>query len=118
MLDKTVERIGFKADMNPDEHDGQNAMHVQMPENWPHTSVGTTHPLSKPDQKHYEDSSAPCPSCGYLIQPIDITDMFNLDGFGMNVNKYLLRHPHKGQAIKDLKKMVQYAQWMLERAER
>ena len=75
-------------------------------------------PLSKPDQKHYQDGSAPCPSCGYMIQPIDITDMFNLDGFEMNVNKYLLRYKYKGEAIKDLKKLVQYSQWMLEREER
>ena len=96
----------------------------EMPENWPYSEPDMTgqttkkRALSKPDQKHYVAGSAPCPSCGYLIQPIDITDMFNLDGFEMNVNKYLLRYKHKGDAIKDLTKMVQYAKWMLERAER
>lgn len=88
----------------------ENAEMVQVPE--------LLRPLSKPEQPHYVKSAAPCPSCGYLIEPIDITDMFNLDGFEMNVNKYLLRYKHKGEAVKDLKKLVQYSQWLLERAER
>ena len=33
------DKAGFRTNCECDEHDGQNAMHVQVPENWPYGGV-------------------------------------------------------------------------------
>ncbi len=65
-------------------------------------------PLTKPNTPHYQTGG---------IEPIDYIVANGYDFLEGNVIKYLDRYKHKGMPISDLKKLRQYADWLIEREE-
>ena len=48
------------------------------------------------------------------IQPIEYIHANNLDFMSGNIVKYATRWPHKGQALDDLRKVIHYAELLIE----
>ena len=95
-------------------HDGEGVWYPEPGneffEEWPWKFVGGNDPVSP---KHY--------SAG-MPEGVEVIDIIRAQGWDdnfylANATKYLLRCEHKGSKVEDLKKLLVYVGWELERLE-